>query len=597
MGDSTSSTVALNLKDFKDLEDLEILIKNLCFPSDGHIFEETSPKICDKIGLHEHRDDLLSFEAFLIVIICEYTPLKIKSGNRWSENVRKRDAWLLACGLLKGYYHTRENSINVRVNNATRIDEYFKNNAKIYKLLDPQIKKPKQSLEKAVERCMKDLSRELTKLSQNKKRCLEFFQAGAKLPREKEENGKERIKLPEPEYSLEKNTFAKNLNVLKIDNSNKENKIVLNTSQDDNINVRDFDEEKDQESQQVEQETKNNEKIDKDGICTEGEGGSDISSDKKSASASSPLNGDDINAEKEKPDIPSEESSEDTTIDKGVEDSETNNSESSPNLSDELYDMFFKLRSDNTYFEAIVKKLDYIPTGIAFSQHRDFCKLYMIRIIQRYCKTENDAEFLLAMYGLLRKYEEKKCGKIESREITYYKYVHHLRSNKKIDKDNICEAYTEKHKEVLGYLIGKIITELHNENKKLGIVSSIVEDLKNPEVYDVKKGCLHLPEPCCHLNPLQRIIKWGKRNIKIILIVATAIVGVSLSSYLLFLKQTNKVLDAPRAGGNVQKDANKGTYKESWGVNLWKGEIFGTKEYSFENDDVDKSIDEDKEEE
>ena len=254
MGDSTSSTVALNLK---DLEDLEILIKNLCFPSDGHIFEETSPKICDKIGLHEHRDDLLSFEAFLIVIICEYTPLKIKSGNRWSENVRKRDAWLLACGLLKGYYHTRENSINVRVNNATRIDEYFKNNAKIYKLLDPQIKKPKQSLEKAVERCMKDLSRELTKLSQNKKRCLEFFQAGAKLPREKEENGKERIKLPEPEYSLEKNTFAKNLNVLKIDNSNKENKIVLNTSQDDNINVRDFDEEKDQESQQVEQETKN----------------------------------------------------------------------------------------------------------------------------------------------------------------------------------------------------------------------------------------------------------------------------------------------------------------------------------------------------
>ncbi len=188
-------------------------------------------------------------------------------------------------------------------------------------------------------------------------------------------------------------------------------------------------------------------------------------------------NGSDI--ETEKTGIQSEESPENTTIEEGFEDSETHSLESSSNLTDELYDMFLELRTDSNFFETIVKKLDYLPTKLEPELRDDFYKLYIIKLIQNYCKSPNEAEFILAVYGLLRRFERIKYKNADMRQKAYFKYAYGYNLYIQIDiydEEEIASSLSKKFEKSLNYLATKLAEKLSNNDGKLGLVNDVINE-------------------------------------------------------------------------------------------------------------------------
>lgn len=187
-----------------------------------------------------------------------------------------------------------------------------------------------------------------------------------------------------------------------------------------------------------------------------------------------------------------EEFSDDTSIDEDAEDSETHSLESSSNLTDELYDMFSELRIDSNFFETIVKRLDYIPTKLEPRFRDDFYKLYIIKLIQGYCKSPNEAEFIFAVYGLLRHFERIKYKNADIRQKEYFKYAYGYNLYIQIDiydEEEIASSLSKKFEKSLNYLTTKLAEELSNNDGKLGLVNDAMNE------FDEHNNKLILPKP------------------------------------------------------------------------------------------------------
>lgn len=136
--------------------------------------------------------------------------------------------------------------------------------------------------------------------------------------------------------------------------------------------------------------------------------------------------------------------------------------------------------------EELVEELEGIAATNKGTKHRKFCQAYVIVVIREFCSTDDDAELMLAAYGLLKGFEFKPQG-MTDRLVRYWR---HSRNYNKLLKDINSEASVprtlgNKIDKIIKYLDKKITARLSgkkkkDENGKLGFLDRVSEKLELP---------------------------------------------------------------------------------------------------------------------
>lgn len=181
---------------------------------DKSCFEDYLPEAWELLGLKSNKS-LVSFEALLIEAVMNITIHKkgvsADKYDKYREAVQKCDAYLLALGLLEGYYHTGKNGTPYIA--ADRHKDYL-SKSDYMELVCPTFKstdniniddaqsKPRRNISQDDKRCRQYLSKHLSTAAN----CQQCLIDGIKNHTHMVElNGhkKREIKLPEPCFTLD----------------------------------------------------------------------------------------------------------------------------------------------------------------------------------------------------------------------------------------------------------------------------------------------------------------------------------------------------------------------------------------------------------
>lgn len=140
-----------------------------------------------------------------------------------------------------------------------------------------------------------------------------------------------------------------------------------------------------------------------------------------------------------------------------------------------------EIRNHEDEVDALVEELEDTAGTDKGTKHREFCQAYVIIIVREFCSTDDDAELMLAAYGLLKGFEFKPRG-LTKRLTAYWEYsrgynqlfknTNTLKSVPKTVSDNV--------ERIIEYLDKKITARLSDDNKKLGFLDKVPDKLELP---------------------------------------------------------------------------------------------------------------------
>lgn len=140
-----------------------------------------------------------------------------------------------------------------------------------------------------------------------------------------------------------------------------------------------------------------------------------------------------------------------------------------------------EIRNHEDAVDALVEELEDTAGTDKGTKHREFCQAYVIIIVREFCSTDDDAELMLAAYGLLKGFEFESRG-LTKRLTAYWEYsrgynqlfknTNTLKSVPKTVSDNV--------ERIIEYLDKKITARLSDDNKKLGFLDKVPDKLELP---------------------------------------------------------------------------------------------------------------------
>lgn len=223
------------------------------------IFKDYLSEAWELLGL-DGKESLLSLEVLLIEAVINITIHKKKkmSADEYKKAAQKCDAYLLALGLLDGYYHTNEDRTPYAA--ADRHKDYL-SKSDYMELVRPTFKstdniniedaesKPRRNISQDDTRCRKYLGRYLSKTN-NCQKCIED---GIKVhteiirPLDKREHMKRVIKLPKPCFTLKNFPLP-----TEQDDSSSPDSLSVKDELDDDVSIIDIEESENEKVQESE---------------------------------------------------------------------------------------------------------------------------------------------------------------------------------------------------------------------------------------------------------------------------------------------------------------------------------------------------------
>lgn len=141
-----------------------------------------------------------------------------------------------------------------------------------------------------------------------------------------------------------------------------------------------------------------------------------------------------------------------------------------------------ELRNHEDEAEELAEELEGIVVTDKGTKYLNFCKAYVIVVIREFCSTDDDAELMLAAYGLLKGFEFKPKGLTE-RLTAYWKHsrdYNKLLENIKTES-SVPKTVSDNMKRIIEGLDKKITAGLSTGKGKLGLLDKVPNKLELPE--------------------------------------------------------------------------------------------------------------------
>ncbi len=139
------------------------------------------------------------------------------------------------------------------------------------------------------------------------------------------------------------------------------------------------------------------------------------------------------------------------------------------------------IRNHEDSADALVEELEGIVAADKGTKHHKFCQAYVIVVIREFCSTDDDAELMLATYGLLKGFEFKP-QKMTNRLIRYWKHsrnYNRLLENIKAET-SVPKTASNKIENIIDGLDRKITARLSTNNGKLKLLDKVPDKLELP---------------------------------------------------------------------------------------------------------------------
>lgn len=150
-----------------------------------------------------------------------------------------------------------------------------------------------------------------------------------------------------------------------------------------------------------------------------------------------------------------------------------------------FFKYMYALRQDIDWVYEIVKLLEGISIDNRNDQSRDFGIAYVIKFLEKYCRSKDDYEFLLAAYGFLEGFTYIDYESCDERATVYWQYACKYKTHEFIKTrwgiQSVPASLRRQHKRIIGYL-DKISQEARNENNgMLGLIEKVPKKLEFPK--------------------------------------------------------------------------------------------------------------------
>lgn len=167
-----------------------------------------------------------------------------------------------------------------------------------------------------------------------------------------------------------------------------------------------------------------------------------------------------------------------------------------------FYQYMYGICSDESQADEVVKFLEGISSSGPMPYSREFCISYVIKLLEKYCSTD-ECELALARYGFLDGFERKKYKRIGRRTEEYWKYACKYNQHEFISDDwtTTGTALTElrdRHMIIVGNL-DEITSQIKAKNGgKLGLIEEVPEKLEFPKPRKIEEVTSMLENDIAH---------------------------------------------------------------------------------------------------
>ena len=149
-----------------------------------------------------------------------------------------------------------------------------------------------------------------------------------------------------------------------------------------------------------------------------------------------------------------------------------------------------------------MKLLEGISIDNRNDQSRDFGISYVIKFLEKYCRSKDDYEFLLAAYGFLEGFTYIDYESCDERATVYWQYACKYKTHEFIKTrwgiQSVPASLRRQHKRIIGYL-DKISQEARDENNgMLGLIEKVPEKLEFPKPRKIEEATSMLENDIVH---------------------------------------------------------------------------------------------------
>lgn len=170
-----------------------------------------------------------------------------------------------------------------------------------------------------------------------------------------------------------------------------------------------------------------------------------------------------------------------------------------------FFKYMYALRQDIDWVYEIVKLLEGVSIDNQSDQSRDFGISYVIKFLEKYCRSKDDYEFLLAAYGFLEGFTYIDYESCDKRATVYWQYACKYKTHEFIKTrwgiQSVPNSLRKRHKKILGYL-NKISDEIKAKNDgKLGLIEKVPKKLEFPKPRKIENTIDTLKNGVSYINP------------------------------------------------------------------------------------------------